>query len=376
MSVAKITKSAVDRMGPWTVLWDTEIKGFGCRRHGTDGRHYLLRYRFNGKQTFRKIGRAGSPWTPDTARQEALKLLGQIVSGVNPSLQASVGTTFGAEAQRYLVGRERDARRETLKHLRLHLLKHSLILHPLALDAIDRRQIAQLLARVESGSGAVSRNRVRSSLSAFFGWCVREGLLDANPVTGTGKADEGGSRDRVLSEAELGEVWRKGNDAVRLLILTGCRREEIGLMRWSEIDFERSLLVLPPARTKNGQKHELPLSPLALEILRNRQGNSSGPLVSANDGWVFERGSWSHVKEMLDRSLVGVASWRIHDLRRTTATGMAELGVLLHIIEAVLNHVSGHKGGVAGIYNRARYEAEMRDALARWAAHVVKITSA
>jgi hypothetical protein len=173
---AKITKSAVDRMHPMSVLWDTDVKGFGVRRHHTDGRHYLLRYRFNGKQTFRKIGRHGSPFTPDTARAEALRLLGLIVSGTNPSIKEAQGETFGAEVTRYLVQRQSNARPQTFKQLTPHLRKHCAPLHPLALGEIDRRRIAQLLALVETGSGAVSRNRVRSSLSAMFAWLIREGI--------------------------------------------------------------------------------------------------------------------------------------------------------------------------------------------------------
>jgi Arm DNA-binding domain len=220
---AKITKSAVDRMQPWTALWDSDVKGFGVRRHGTDGRHYLLRYRFQGKQTFKKIGRHGSPWTPDAARAEALRLLGQIVSGVNPAQRQPDSTTFGAEVERYLAQRQANVRPETFRQLTLHLRKHSSPLHGLAIDRIDRRRIAQLLAQVEVGSGAVSRNRLRSNLSAFWSWLIREGLLEINVVAGTGTADEGPSRDRVLSGAELGEVWRKGSDVIRLLLLTGQR---------------------------------------------------------------------------------------------------------------------------------------------------------
>jgi integrase len=373
---AKITKSAVDKMQPWTALWDSEVKGFGCRRHGTDGRHYLLRYRFNGKQTFKKIGRHASPWTPDTARAEALRLLGQIVSGTNPAAQTASGEgeTFGAEVTRYLAHRKANARPLTFDQLSYHLTKYCAPLHPLALSAIDRRQIAQLLARIEVGSGCVSRNRVRTTLSAFYAWLIREGMLDVNPVAGTGVADEGPSRDRVLSQAELAEVWRKGCDVIRLLILTGCRRNEIGKLRWSEVDFDRALLLLGADRTKNKRPIGLPLSPLALDILRRLEGVSLGT-SRANDAPVFEIGSWSHCKAQLDKTLVGVAEWRIHDIRRSVATGMGELGVLPHIVDSVLNHVSGHKAGVAGIYNRSKYEAPMRDALTLWADHVAAITT-
>jgi integrase len=372
MPVGKITKSSVDRMPPNSVLWDETVVGFGIRRHSTHRRHYLLRFRFQGKQTFKRIGTHASPFTPETARAEALRLLGLIVSGTNPAQKNETGgETFGAEVIRYLTQRQANARPQTLKQLRLHLLKHCLPLHSLALAGIDRRRIAQLLGQIETGSGYVSRNRVRTSLSAFFSWLIREGMLDVNPVAGTGVADEGPSRDRVLTQTELAEVWRKGNDTIRLLILTGCRRDEIGKLRWSEVDFDRALLLLGPDRTKNKRPIELPLSPLALDILRQRVGPLDTPKTAAgNDASVFDVGSWSHCKAQLDKSLVGVAPWRLHDLRRSAATGMAELGVQPWIIENVLNHVSGHKAGVAGIYNRSKNEAPMRDALTKWADHV------
>jgi integrase len=369
---AKITKSTVDKMQPWSVLWDTSCIGFGCRRHGTDGRHYLLRYRFNGKQTMRKIGRAGSPWTPDTARAEALRLLGLIVTGTNPAVAERQGDSFGVELARYLASKQAGLKPSTYGNLEYHLRKQAAPLHALALADIDRRTIAQLLGGIERGSGATSRNRLRSSLSAYFAWLIREGLLETNVVAGTGVADEGPSRDRTLSDAELAEVWRKGNDAIRLLILTGCRRDEIGKLRWSEVDFDRALLLLGADRTKNKRAIELPLSPLALDILRQCGPGDFAP--RSNDGPVFEIGSWSHTKAQLDKALVDVAPWRLHDLRRSAATGMAELGVQPWIVEACLNHVSGHKAGVAGTYNRARYADEMRSALARWAAHVAAIT--
>ncbi len=189
-----------------------------------------------------------------------------------------------------------------------------------------------------------------------------------------------GSRERVLTNAELAALWRAlpadhFGDIVRLLILTGQRREEIGGLRWSEVDLDRGLIVLPPERTKNKRTHELPLSPQVRAILEGQPQRKDRNLIFGHGAGSFA--GWNNCKKRLDRA-VGktVGPWRLHDLRRTAATGMAELGILPHIIEAVLNHVSGHKGGVAGIYNRARYEGEMRDALQKWANHVEALTVA
>src|SRR5262249_49024631 len=157
----------------------------------------------------------------------------------------------------------------------------------------------------------------------------------------------------------------------------------------SEIDFDRGLIVLPPARTKNKREHQLPIAPQVKEILQRRingaaatnlhngklngNGKSRGNDVGVFGVNGFSIGGWHDPKVSLDRRVPLPKPWRLHDLRRTAATMMAELGVLPHIIEAILNHVSGHKAGVAGIYNRARYENEMREALELWANKVDEI---
>jgi integrase len=200
---------------------------------------------------------------------------------------------------------------------------------------------------------------------------MREGLVEANPVIGTNDPAEAlQSRDRVLNNAELAAVWRACADndfgkIVKLLILTGARRSEISFLRWSEIS--GNTITIPRSRAKNGVELKLTLPPLAMQILESvpRRGDS----VFGKNGRGYSR--WSSGKNKLDTRLgKSVKPWRLHDLRRSTATGMAEIGIEPHIIEAVLNHISGHKSGVAGIYNRARYSEAMRIALQRWADHI------
>ena len=378
MGIGKITKSVVERLAPGELLWDAGhrevVKGFGARRQRRDI-FYLVRYRWAGDQRFDSIGRHGSPWTPEGARKEAKRILGLVVSGTDPRGKAVGTDSFSAEVDRYLERKRPAMKPRAFEEVERHLRRHAEPLGKLRVGAIDRRTIALRLAEIERASGPVARNRVRSSLSAFFGWAVREGLIEINPVSGTGKAEEGESRERTLTDPELAEVWRSSGggdfgDIVRLLILTGQRREEIGGLRWSEVDLERQVIVLPPARTKNRREHSIPLAPTALTILRAR-GRRGRELVFGLGRGGFS--GWSDGKEGLPALK---KEWRLHDLRRSVATGMAELGVLPHIIEAVLNHVSGHRAGVAGIYNRARYEGEVRAALERWAVHVGRITSA
>jgi integrase len=319
----------------------------------------------------KSIGRHGSPWTPDTARNRARELLGTLASGTDPFAQSLNSESFGAEIERYLLRKHASLKPRSFEEVERYMRKHCAPLHRLKLDEIDRRTIAVLLGQIEQVSGPIARNRARSALSDLFSWCITEGLLETNPVQGTAKVDEGGSRERVLSHEELRKLWRnlgedKFSDIVRLLLLTGQRRGEISALAWSEVDLAKGMIILPPTRTKNKRQHELPLSRQALTIIeRQPRRNSSEFLFSDVKGYK----DWDTAKTKLDKR-IRIAPWRLHDLRRTCATGMAELGVQPHIIEAVLNHMSGHKAGVAGIYNRARYEGEMRNALQQWADHV------
>lgn len=200
---------------------------------------------------------------------------------------------------------------------------------------------------------------------------------DANPVVGTNKAAEEISRDRVLSDEELRSVWLRAGDGdygtiIRLLILLGQRRGEIAGMRWSEIDFDKRLWRIGAERTKNGRAHDVPLPDAVVELLAAHGRREGRDLVFGSREGPFQ--GWGSAKNALDERIRGELGekpewkpWRLHDLRRTAATRMADLGVQPHVVEAVLNHFSGHKAGVAGVYNRASYEPEKRSALNLWA---------
>jgi integrase len=368
MATGKLTVAALNGLEGW--LWDEKICGLGARKQRR-GIFFYVRARHRGRQVMHSIGRFGSPWTVDTARAKALELLGTLASGVDPFTQSLSGETFGAEVDRYLERKRTSLKPRSFVEVQRNLRKHSAPLHKLSLADIDRRSIAVLLGQVETASGPIARNRLRSSLSAFFSWAIQEGLTELNPVQGTGKADEGNSRDRVLTQDELRKLWLNLGDGhfadiIRLLLLTGQRRDEIGKLRWSEVDLDRKLIILPAERVKNSHRHEVPLSAQTLAILQRQ--DRRGEFVFA------KYMNWFAGKAALDQR-VGIAPWKLHDLRRSASTWMAEIGVLPHIVEAVLNHRSGHKGGVAGRYNWAKYSDEMRSALQRWANHVDKITA-
>jgi integrase len=297
--------------------------------------------------------------------------------------------TFGKEAARFLARQKAKLKPRSYVEVERHLVKRAKPLHGLYLAGIDRRRVAALLSQVGDLHGPIAANRLRASLSAFFAWTIREGMLDSNVVVGTNRTDEV-ARDRVLSPDELREIWRALPDddygaIVRLLILTGQRREEIGGLRWSEIDLGRGTIIFPASRTKNRREHEIPTSDAVREILETRDRRVNRDLVFGTGRGPFS--GWSNAKEMLDARLLDarkaalgkkakpLPAWRLHDLRRSAATHMAENGVQPHVIEAVLNHVSGHKAGVAGIYNRAMYAAEKAAALTFWAEHLTSIVS-
>ena len=393
-----ITKTVVDKLPARSIVWDTKVTGFGARKQRAEGGvHYVLK----AKNRWHTIGRHGAPFTVEMARAEAQRLLGLIVSGKDPRPASS--ENLGSVIELFLSRRKPVMKSSSFWNVSHHLQGHAKSLHRYGLHEVNRRNIAELLAKVEQGSGPASRNRMRSSLSALFSWCIAEGLCEVNPVTGTGKADEGGSRERVLTKDEIVKLWRTlvGHqhchflDIVHLLLLTGQRKNEIGELRWSEVDFDARVLRLPATRVKNNRDHIVHLSDPAIRILRIRHFESRGGPPSTHilancdptsrnvivrkrsrehdADRVFLGFSWTREKARLDAAMK-IAPYRIHDIRRSVATWIGELGFAApHVIETVLNHVSGHRAGVAGIYQRARYEKECRDALDRWAEWIIAL---
>lgn len=204
-------------------------------------------------------------------------------------------------------------------------------------------------------------------------------------MAATSKASNGRSRDRVLSDIELAAIWKalpndQYGDIVRLLILTGQRREEIAGLHWSELNLAKSVISLPSERTKNSRPHDVHLSAAAVTILDGLPRRAGRDLIFGEGAGPFQ--GWSKAKAALDKAIADnctenghVVPWRLHDIRRTVATRMSDLGVQPHVVEAVLNHVSGHKAGVAGTYNRSLYGPEKRAALELWSDYVLSKTS-
>lgn len=365
------------------IIFDDTLPGFGLRLRAGGAARWIYQYKIGTQHRRITLG-SMTALTAARARETASELhakvrLGDDPAGAKAEGRARAAETMAAALQSYLP--HQRARLKPLSYIQMerHLSKHCRALHGLQLVKIERRAVASRLAAIAAESGPVEANRVRASLAAFFAWCIREGLSDNNPVVGTSRREER-SRERVLNDDELKAIWAAtaGDDdysaVVRLLLLTAARANEIASLRWSEVSDDR--IVLPPDRTKNSREHTIFLAPAAREILSSRPRR-------ADRDFVFGRrhdrplSGWSVLKTSLDARIeaseASVAHWTHHDLRRTAATRMAEIGIAPHIIEAVLNHVSGHKHGVAGVYNRADYEIQKRQALTIWSDHVLAV---
>jgi integrase len=383
----KLTAQSADGLklkpGEADRIWfDDAIPGFGLRIRDTGSRSWVFQYKIGTKTRRLVIGQA-SAVKAGRAREIAGEHHAKVKLGHDPAAEKRLQVqrashTLGALATRYLEQQRGELRPGSYREIARHLEKHAAPLHRLPVDAVDQRTIAERLSEIDKNSGAVTANRVRASMSAMYTWGMRGGLVLANPVANTNKREER-PRDRILGDAELRLIWKALEDnqygaIVKLLMLTGQRANEIAGLRWSEVDFERGVISLPGERTKNGRPHEVPMANQARSLLEAQSRTEDRELVFGKGNGPFS--GFSRCKDALNARIAelsggrALAQWVLHDLRRSAATGMAEIGVQPHVIEAVLNHVSGHKGGIAGIYNRAQYSAEKAQALARWDEHV------
>jgi integrase len=401
-TVAKITPPA----NKFEVrVFDDDLPGFGVRVRDPKKpkRTWIIQYRINGRSTTHTVGRF-EKMAAGIARDLAKKRLAKAELGIDPAKEKQTARQHAAEtfetvATRFLKHKENNVKPRSFEQIETHLKKHWSSFNSRSVHDIGRRDIALLLNEIAADRGPYAANRARATLSNFYTWAMQEGIVEANPVIGTNRQTDEKARERVLSDVELAAIWNACNaddygDIVRLLILTAQRRDEVGAIQRGELDLTRTgrKWTIPSSRTKNGRPHEVPLSDPAVAILKaavTRPGREEREAIFGDGASGRGFGGWSKAKAALDKRIKEAAAkakppraaksngkekeqegWRVHDIRRTVATRMADLGVLPHVIEAVLNHVSGYKAGVAGVYNRALYSAEKRQALDVWAAHV------
>ena len=364
-------------------------------------RSWAVRYRAAGKPRKLTLGPYPAVGLGD-ARERARDALKAVANGHDPGQEkqaarretASIGpdrdlvaTLIASFLDRYVRPRLKPRSAEEVERLfKLHVLP---AWGERRVQDITRRDVVELLDRITDRGTPVAANRTFAAIRKLFNWAVERSILHGpSPCAGVRLPSVERSRDRVLSDEELRLVWLAAGQIgwpfgsmVQLLILTCQRRDEVAAMRWSEISAAEQLWTIPGARTKNGQPHQIPLSDAARDILSKLPRLAGSDLVFTTTGATPVSG-YSNAKERLDRVIAELAArqvqsrngeattirnWRLHDLRRTVASGMARLGIAPHVIEAVLNHRSGIVSGIAAVYNRHDYHGEKQDALERWA---------
>jgi integrase len=371
----RLSESVADK-----IYFDDALRGFGFRlRRSRSGdsvlRSWVVQYRRAGGT--RRITLKGV-LSAEQARKEAAKILATVALGQDPQAdrverRLKDRHSLCGIVTDYLDLKAREIRPKSLREITRYLTgDYFKPLHGMPIDSVSRKDVAARLTAITLGHSSNTAGLARDALQAFFVWALQEGLVEHNPVIGTRRPQRSRGRDRVLSDAELAAVWQAAGDddygkIVRLLILTGARRDEIGGVRWSELDSGRGPWTLPGERAKNHTALTLPLPQAAWTIIDSLSRDTNPDHLFGTRGFT----AWSRPKAELDQRLGGqVAPFQLHDLRRTAATKMADIGIQPHIIETILNHRSGHKSGIAGIYNRSRYEREVTIALAQWADHV------
>lgn len=432
MATLKLTDGLVEAAQPEardTYLWDAALPRFGVRITPAGARIYLVQYRARGaageKPKTRRITigqHDGDLWNVTKARAQARKLLAPVDLGQDPfadreaAREAARAQALARQEAEAAAIREKTRRElETFGVLAEAFIaeKHakrrsgaeaSRLIRRDPMDAwserhigdIRRRDVLDLLKALTERAPAVAR-QTYAELRPLFEWCVERELIEVSPCASITPPPRPKSRDRVLSDSELALVWRGAErlgypfgPVIQLMILTGQRRSEVAEMTWAEVSLNQCVWQLPADRAKNDVLHEIDLSPEALAILQAvpRTGDF---LFPARGGEKPVQG-FSATKRRLDKIIEALRAedaakageeppaeplpeWRLHDLRRTCATGLAAMRFPPEVIERILNHVSGIQSGLVGVYQRFDYRAERKAALRAWGERVAAIIS-
>ena len=374
---AKISKRIVDAAeasGGDAFIWDTALKGFGLKVTPKGRKVYLVQYRLPGSATRRfTIGVHGSPWTPDAARSKALEVLGLVAGGVDPGTakrEARADITVAELCELYMAEGVRTKKASTLEMDRTRIKRHVLpLLGRKRLKALSKGDIERFLSDIAAGKSAKTEitkprgrsvvrggegvaNRTLGMLGAILQFAVEKQLRPDNPARNVRKFQEG-RRARFLSNdeiARLGEALRQaltqganpyGVAAIRLLILTGCRKNEILSLRWDEVDFTGGFLRLGDSKTGAKDVH---LSAPAKSVLASLERQTGNPFVVCSDRnamhFVGLQKVWRKV-----RTAAGLNDVRIHDLRHSFASVGARSGESLLVIGKVLGHANSSSTG-------------------------------
>ncbi len=378
-----ITDRSLAHLKPQTKRYEVRDKllpGFGVRISPKNQKSFFVVTRIGTRQRRVSIGHYPLV-TLSSARQKALEVLRDAQRGVAPQTQKTqkgqrVEDVVDLFITKYAKPRTR-AWEETKRVLDRELISR---FEGRDIRSLERREVITIFDAAVARGAYYQANRILARVRKFFNWCIERGIIDTNPINGFKAPCTETARDRVLEDHELTAIW-KATDAYgfpfgpfyKLLMLTAQRRGEVTGMRWSELDFDAKTWTIPANRAKNGRLQAVPLSDLAISIIETIPRRERCDFVFTTNGRTAISG-YSKPKKQLDAD-TGISEWRIHDLRRTAASGMARMGTPPYVVEKVLNHISGTISGVAAVYNRYGYDAEKREALDKWAAYVGALIS-
>lgn len=367
---------------------DDKVLGLRVRVSCKGTKTFILRKRNGTKVHNVTLGKYGPRFGLAEARRKARALLNDLEAGKSlppVGISGARSNTIRALAPTYLKSKEHlRSHREIKRVMDRHIVPE---LGDRIADAVTRGEVTKFIDSIAEQSPVMAR-AVHAHLSAFYTWAMpRLDGLPANPCRDAGRPAKPKDRDRVLSDAELVGLWQVSDEeeqpwgaALKLLLLTGARRDEVFNADQAEFDLEAAEWVIPGARTKNGKDHIIPLSTRAMAVVKAiPKSDQSKKLFPAegnpeNGPSGFSKAQ-ARFRTSLDKKLARTSceDWRLHDIRRTVATGLQRLEVRFEVTEAVLNHVSGARAGIAGVYQRHDWKAEKRVALQAWADHLSKL---
>ena len=346
-----------------------KIPGFGVRVTAGGVKSFYLAYRHHGQSRRLNLGRY-----PVTPLAKAFAALAELEEGRDPTGPAIASEGFAKALDAFVEGYCKRYNRpstaaETERLLKVYFLP---VWQRRSVETITKADVAAALEPVMKRGSKMAARHAFAAIRKMLNWLVEQGAIETSPCLGMKPPAKAGSRDRVLTDDELKAIWQAASGIgypfgpiVQVLMLTAQRRGEVAAMQWGDLDLEKGVWTIPADRTKNAKPHAVPLSVTARDLLRRIPRTGSAYVFPARGKPKQPYAGYSKGKRELDAA-AGLHDWTLHDIRRTAATGMARLGIAPHIVERVLNHVSGTFAGVAGIYNRFRYEDEMREALNKW----------
>jgi integrase len=353
------------------IYFDDDVRGLGVRIRKNGSKHFVVQYSHHNTAKKISLGPVGGI-DVSKAKATAKDIMARVRLGEDPAGEKAKAKhraeteSFGALLPAFLKRKALELKPRSLRETERYLMVTAASWHGRAMADIGLREIAARLLEVAEQSGPAACKRFRSNLSDFWRWALCEGFVESNVVSSTQVPVQNAPRERCPDESELVQIWKGAEQCggqygsiVQALMLTGMRRQEVGGLRWDEVDLDKGTITIPGERNKSGSVFVTAISAPLKEIIEKQPRDSE---------FVFgDFQGWTNGKRMLDK-LVKIEAWTLHDLRRSVSTSLHEtLHIQPHIIEAILNH---RIAGVAGIYNRSQYIEEKRRALSRWADHL------